>query len=168
VLAGASCVTQFFVAKVCTWPQNVVQRSGQDQMSNEACDNRRIVIVPTRGWGRMNDKESKKRIRDIIRRAEGVSMRTTMAGFVYARLARLLRLLRDASGAAIPHSLRSDAASGCSVAAQWETPRRRRAELMPRGVPNGLRTIPPAVGMAPACCPNQSPDYRAFQRLFSI
>jgi RNA-directed DNA polymerase len=40
----------------------------------------------------------KRRIREITRRAKGVSIKTTIAGasFLHARLARLLRLLRNA------------------------------------------------------------------------
>ena len=66
--------------------------------------------------GRQNSTEipansSNKRIRDITRRAEGVSMKTTMEelGSLYAGLARLLRLLPNGRGVG---SL-SLAGSGC-------------------------------------------------------
>src|SRR6478736_376021 len=57
----------------------------------------------------------KQRIREITRKAKGVSIKTTI-GHLYAGLARLFRLLRNARGADRPHSLGPIATAGRSVA----------------------------------------------------
>jgi len=60
----------------------------------------------------------KQRIREITRRAKGVSIETTIGvGPVSAGLAQLFRLLRNARSARLPHPLGPLAASGGSVAA---------------------------------------------------
>ena len=60
----------------------------------------------------------KRRIRDITRRAKGVSITTTMdeSSLVYAGLARLFRLLRNARGIDRSHTLGPAATAGCSLA----------------------------------------------------
>ena len=65
----------------------------------------------------------KQQIRDITRRAKGVSIKTTMEELatVYAGLARLFRLLRNARGADRPHSLGPAATAGRSVAPMENT-----------------------------------------------
>ncbi len=52
---------------------------------------------------------------------------------------------------------------------QWKTPRRRRAELMARGVPERLASNTASCGYGSlARHPNQSSDHRAFKRLLPI
>ena len=65
----------------------------------------------------------KKRIREITRRAKGVSMKTTMAELAsYMRGWRgYFGFCETPSGAGLPHPLGSVAASGCSVAAVENT-----------------------------------------------
>jgi group II intron reverse transcriptase/maturase len=60
----------------------------------------------------------KRRIREITRRAKGVSIKADCGGIgpVYGGLAQLLRLLRNARSVGVPHSLDSQTAPVCSVA----------------------------------------------------
>ena len=66
----------------------------------------------------------KRRIREITRRAKGVSIQQTIsgAGLVHAWLAQLLRLLRDSPGAGLPHPLGPTAASRRTLATMENTP----------------------------------------------
>ena len=65
----------------------------------------------------------KRRIREITRRAKGVSIQKTIEELLYARLAQLFRLLRNPRGAGLSHPLGPVAASGRSVAAvEYTTP----------------------------------------------
>ena len=66
----------------------------------------------------------KQRIRDITRRAKGVSIKATMeelARYMLAGLARLFRLLRNARGADCSHSLGPLAIAGCPLAPMENT-----------------------------------------------
>jgi hypothetical protein len=65
------------------------------------------------------------------------------AGPVYAGLAWLFRLLRNARGAGRPHSLGPVAEVRLRAALwrQWKTPRRRRAALVALGVSGELRNM---------------------------
>jgi RNA-directed DNA polymerase len=81
----------------------------------------------------------KQRIREITRRAKGVSIETTMEELAsYMRGARLFRLLPNARGAGRPHSLGSVATAGCAVAAVENTTS-RRATLIALRVMGQLR-----------------------------
>ena len=91
-------------------------------------------------------------IREITRRAKGVSMKTTMEELAPsgAGLAQLFRILRNARGAdrfnrARWVRLRLRAA----FRRQWKTPRRRRAARWNSGYVCGWPAIRLAVGLAP-------------------
>ena len=65
----------------------------------------------------------KTKVREITRRAKGVSLETTIATLaVHAGLAQLLRLLRDAGGAGLPHALGPVATASGTVATVENTP----------------------------------------------
>ena len=82
----------------------------------------------------------KERVRELTRRTRGVSLRADgrAAGTLPDRLARLLRLLPDALGAAGPGRVDSPATCACVVWKQWRTGRDRFAELRARGVGQDL------------------------------
>jgi RNA-directed DNA polymerase len=91
----------------------------------------------------------KRRIREITRRAKGVSMEKTMEELapVYAGLVQLFWLLRNARvlmGLTRWVRLRLRAA----MWRQWKTPRRRRAALLELGVSSRLATKTAGSGLA--------------------
>jgi RNA-directed DNA polymerase len=92
----------------------------------------------------------KRRIREITRRAKGASMKTIMA-----ELASYLRGWRGYYGfCETPHVLQSLARwvrmrLRAALWRQWKTPRRRRAELITRGVPERLASNTASCGYGP-------------------
>jgi RNA-directed DNA polymerase len=92
----------------------------------------------------------KRRIREITRRAKGVSMETTMA-----ELAPYMRGWRGYYGFCetpeVLQSLTRWVRMRLRAAHwwQWKTPRRRRAELMARGVPERLASNTASCGYGP-------------------
>ena len=92
----------------------------------------------------------KRRIREITRRAKGVSMKTTMA-----ELAPYMRGWRGYYGFCetpeVLQSLTRWVRMRLRAAHwwQWKTPRRRRAELMARGVPERLASNTASCGYGP-------------------
>ncbi len=112
----------------------------------------------------------KQRIRDITRRARGASVETIMAELasVYAGLARLFRILRNAPSAAGSHALGSGAASVCLVATMENTTPSPGSTDRPRGLSmvGGRYRRQCARTLAPG--PIQGPLTRVKQCLLSI
>ena len=90
------------------------------------------------------------------------------AGRVHARLARLLRILRDASGAALPHTLGSVTASVCFVAAVENTTPSPGGTDRPQGLSTAGGQYCRQWSRILAYCPIQSPLRRAEQCLLPI
>jgi Reverse transcriptase (RNA-dependent DNA polymerase) len=112
----------------------------------------------------------KRRIREITRRAKGVSIKADCGGIgpVYGGLAQLLRLLRNARSVGVPHSLDSQTAPVCSVATvENRSPSHGGAD--PAGCEQSAGAQycrQPSRRVAPQ--PEQSPFHWAFQCLLQI
>ena len=113
----------------------------------------------------------KYRIREVTRRAKGVSIEATVEELapLSAGLAQLLRLLRNARGADWLNPLGAAKTSGIALWRQWKTPRRRRAALLQLGVRPRLASNTASRRPRPLVpCPRQGPLGRALQCVLQI